>query len=97
MLLREAVKPYIPQGVYARAKKPFWAPPTGAREGSPLNELVQDTLRGTGVSAVPFLDRTAVVRLLDTLPDLEPGEDTSVDSLLLLLASICVIQERFRL
>ena len=97
MLLREAVKPYIPQGVYARAKKPFWAPPTGARKGSPLNELVQDTLRGVGVSAVPFLDRTAVVHLLDTLPDLEAGEDTSVDSLLLLLASICVIQERFRL
>ena len=96
-LLREATKPYIPLSVYARAKKPFWAPPTGARRGSPLNELVQDTLRGAGISAVPFLDRTAVVRLLDTLPNLETGEDVSVDSLLLLLASICTIQDRFRL
>ena len=96
-LLRDAVKPYIPQGVYSRAKKPFWAPPTGARGGSPLNELVQDTLRGSAISAVPFLDRTAVVRLLDALPDLQAGEEAAVDSLLLLLASIGVIQERFRL
>ena len=97
LLLREAIKPYIPQSVYSRAKKPFWAPPTGVRKGNPLNELVQDTLRGSAISAVPFLDRTAVVRLLDTLPDLEAGEETSVDSLLLLLASIGVLQERFRL
>ena len=97
LLLREAVKPYIARGVYLRAKKPFWAPPTGARSGSPLNELIQDTLRGAGISAVPFLDRTAVVRLLDALPRMEAGEDASVDSLLLSLASICVIQERYRL
>ena len=97
LLLRDAVKPYIPQGVYSRAKKPFWAPPTGAREGSPLNELVQDTLRGSAIVAVPFLDRTAVVRLLDALPDMKAGAEASVDSLLLLLASIAVIQERFRL
>jgi asparagine synthase (glutamine-hydrolysing) len=97
VLLREAVRPYVSPDVYSRAKKPFWAPPSGARHGNPLHELVQDTLRGTGVSAVPFLDRSAVVRLLDTLADLGGEEEAGVDSLLLLLTSISVLQERFRL
>jgi asparagine synthetase B (glutamine-hydrolysing) len=96
-LLRHAVKGYIPESVSSRAKKPFWAPPTGARTGNPLNEFVQDTLRGSGVSSVPFLDRGAVVRLLDALPKLEASQEASVDSLLLLLSSVGVIQERFRL
>lgn len=38
-----------------------------------------------------------MVRLLDELPELKADEEASMDSLLLLLASICVIQERFRL
>jgi len=76
---------------------PFWAPPTAARKGSPLNEVIQDTLRGAAIADVPFSDRASVVRLLDTLPTLQASEHASVDSLLLPLASLCVIQERFRL
>ena len=96
-LLREAVRPYISDAVYATTKKPFWAPPRAASGLNPLNELVQDTLRSDGMDAVPFFDRRGVRRLLDTLPGLDPKAYASVDSLLLVLTSLCVMQERFRL
>ena len=100
---REASAPRGHQALYPAERlcpgqEAVLGPPTGARRGSPLNELVQDTLRGAGVSAVPFLDSAAVVGVYSTLfQTWRRGEDASVDSLLLLLASICTIQDRFQL
>ena len=94
-LLREAVRPDIPDSVYRREKKPFWAPPRAASGVNPLNELVQDVLRSDVAASVPFFDRGGVRQLLDSLPDLQPATHASVDSLLLALASLCVMQDRY--
>jgi asparagine synthase (glutamine-hydrolysing) len=96
-LLREAVRRYIPDSVYERSKKPFWAPPRAASGINPLSELVQDTLRSDVMTSVPFVDRREVLKLLDGLPGLEPAAQTSMDSLLLVLTSLCALQERYRL
>lgn len=97
VILREAVQPYISDAVYRRTKKPFWAPPAAAQEANPLRDLVQDTLRGSDMASVPFFDHAAVVRLLDRQPDFDPKARTAVDSLLLVLTSVCMLQERFQL
>ena len=97
LILRDAVRDYIPETVYSRAKRPFWAPPSAARGANPLHELVQDTVRGVHMKSVPFFDHAAVVHLLDRLPDVAPSDRASVDSLLLALASMAVMRERFRL
>lgn len=95
-LLREAMRPYIPDPVYDRVKRPFMGPSAVGTDG-PLHDFLQDILRGTAVRAVPFLDYAAVEGLLDQLPTLPAEDRPSLDSLLLMLASVAVLQERYRL
>jgi asparagine synthase (glutamine-hydrolysing) len=95
LVLREAMRPYISDGVYRRVKKPFWAPPAASRDGNALHELTQDTLRGAGLGALPFLDRSAIARLLDRLPVMADVERASVDPLLMMLVSLCLLNEAF--
>ena len=47
--------------------------------------------------SVPFVEHADVLRVLDGLPNLSPEDRPSVDSLLLMLASVAVLQERYRL
>ena len=88
-LLREAMRPYISEAVYGRTKRPFMAPSAVGVEG-PLHDFLQDTLRGEGLRAVPFVDAGAVGKVLDGLPRLAVQDRPSVDSLLLMLASVAV-------
>ncbi len=96
-LLREAMRSYIPDPVYDRVKRPFWGPTAVRAKGGPLHDFLQDTLRGDACRSVPFLDHGAVLRLLDRLPTLPAEDRPSLDSLLLMLASVAVLQERYRL
>ena len=90
-LLREAVRPHIPDAVYDRVKRPFMAPSAVGVEG-PLHDFLQDTLRGEALKAVPFVDAGAVGRVLDGLGEVGEGDRGSVDSLLLMLASVAVLE-----
>ena len=95
-LLREAMRPHIPDSVYEAVKRPFMAPSAVGAAG-PLHDFLQDTLRGEGLRAVPFVDAGAVGKVLDGLPVLAEGDRGSVDSLLLMLASVAVLQEQWGL
>ena len=95
-LLREAMCPYISDSVYGRTKRPFMAPSAVGTDG-PLHDFLQDTLRGRAVRAVPFLDAAAVGAVLDGLPNLAAEDRPSVDSVLLMLASVAVMQEGYGL
>ncbi|MDE2806189.1 MAG: asparagine synthase (glutamine-hydrolyzing) [Gemmatimonadota bacterium] len=95
-LLREAMRPYIPGPVYDRVKRPFMGPSAVGTDG-PLHDFLQDTLRGDAMRAVPFLDHASVEQLLDQVPTLPTEDRPSLDSLLLMLASVAVLQERYRL
>ena len=97
LLLREATRPYISDAVYERTKRPFMAPSAVSDGGGPLHDFLQDTLRGHAMRSVPFFDHSAVLRVLDLLPALPPEDHPSLDSLLLMLASVAVLQERYRL
>ena len=66
-ILREAVKDVITTTVYERQKHPFLSPPATLHPDEPLHALMQDTLRGSGVSKVPFLDQAKIVAVLDGL------------------------------
>ncbi|MDE2761691.1 MAG: asparagine synthase (glutamine-hydrolyzing) [Gemmatimonadota bacterium] len=92
-LLREAMRPHIPDPVYDRVKRPFMAPSAVGTDG-PLHDFLQDTLRGEALRAVPFVDAAAVGGVLDGLPGLAEGDRPSMDSLLLMLASVAVLQGR---
>ena len=95
-LLREAMRPFVPDAVYARPKRPFMAPPAVGAGGA-LHDFLQDTLRGASLRSVPFLDGRRVAEVLDGLPHIGAGDRPSADSLLLMLASLAVLQERYGL
>jgi asparagine synthase (glutamine-hydrolysing) len=46
---------------------------------------------------MPFFDRKKVVGLLDRIDDMDDGGRVSNDQTLMLIASACVLQERFKL
>ena len=44
---------------------------------------------------MPFFDRPAVVDLLDRLPEMDTGDRVAHDQVLMLLVSLCALQERY--
>ena len=71
--------------------------PSAVGTDGPLHDFLQDTLRGAALRAVPLLDAGAVAEILDRLPRLADEDRPSVDSLLLMLSSLAVLQERYGL
>jgi asparagine synthase (glutamine-hydrolysing) len=93
-VLREAARPVLTATVYARQKHPFLAPPAVLEPAERLYELMQDTLRGPALAALPFYDRAKVVALLDGLPALG-GARTALDPVLMILLSACCLHQRY--
>ena len=96
-MLREAARPVLTDTVYRRQKHPFLSPPATLNPHDRLHEMVQDALRGSALRQVPFFDQAKVVRLLDALPALQPGEQVAIDQILMMLLSGCILGERFAL
>jgi asparagine synthase (glutamine-hydrolysing) len=96
-VLREAARPVLTDTVYRRQKHPFLSPPATLNPHDRLHQMVHDTLRGSGLDYLPFVDRRKVARLLDGLSGLDPGEQVSIDQILMILLSGCVLGERLRL
>jgi asparagine synthase (glutamine-hydrolysing) len=96
-VLREAARPVLTDTVYRRQKHPFLSPPATLNPNDRLHEMVHDTLRGSSLDRMPFVDRSRVARLLDGLGELDAGEQVAIDQILMMLLSGCVLGERFRL
>jgi asparagine synthase (glutamine-hydrolysing) len=96
-VLREAVKDVITDTVYKRQKHPFLSPPATLNPDETFSTYVQDTLRGSVMKSMPFFDQKQVVRLLDSLPEMDEGARTANDQILMLLVSMCVLHQRFGL
>ncbi len=96
-VLRQAARSVLTDTVYRRQKHPFLSPPATLNPGQRLHTLVQDSLRGPALAALPFFDRAEVLTLLDQLPTMDEGSRVANDQVLMLLLSACVLQERYRL
>ncbi len=96
-VLREAVKDVITDTVYRRQKHPFLSPPATLSPEDTFNAYVQDTLRGPVLKALPFFDQKKVEALLDALPGMDTGARTASDQILMLLVSMCALEERYGL
>ncbi len=96
-VLREAVRPVIPDAVYRRQKHPFLAPPVSRFGGARLDGLLRDALDGTAGASVPFYDRAKVLRLLDDLPRLDERERAAADPVLMTVLTACLLHRRFNL
>jgi asparagine synthase (glutamine-hydrolysing) len=96
-LLREAARPVITETVYRRQKHPFLSPPVTTVPGERFHQMLQDTLRGAVLSALPFYDQKKIIGLLDELPAMSNSDRVGWDPVLMSVLSACVIQERFGL
>ena len=94
-VLREAAKPYITETIYKRPKRMFAAPPDATGE-SAMRQLADEVLRGPALQEVPFFDRKAVLKLLDKLQTGDRAFSTSVDPLVKMVLSTCLLQMRFK-
>src|SRR5262249_53672787 len=79
-LLREAAKPLITDPVYPRQKHPFPSPPATTTPKERFHEMLQDTLRGPTLAALPFYDQRKVVALLDGLPNMSEADRVAWDN-----------------
>jgi len=96
-VLREAARDVITDTVYRRQKHPFLSPPATLNLQQKLSVLVNDTLRGSTLAAIPFFDQKKVVGLLDGISSMDEGRRVAFDQVLMLLVSACVLQEGFNL
>jgi asparagine synthase (glutamine-hydrolysing) len=62
-----------------------------------LYGLVQDTLRGSTLAAMPFFDRKKVLGVLDSLDTMDESARVAYDPIIMTTLSMCVLQERFKL
>jgi len=95
-LLRQAVRPYVPESVVGAVKRPFIAPPSAAQPGTALHDVVQDLLRSEVAADVPFLNQQRVIHLLDLLPRLDPIRRANLDPILVMAASAVALQAHLR-
>lgn len=96
-VLREAARDVITDTVYRRQKHPFLSPPATLNPKKRLSVFVQDTLRGSALSSIPFFDQRKVVNLLDSLNTMDEGARVANDQVLMTVVSACVLHERFQL
>lgn len=101
-ILKEAAKPYITKEVYERQKHPFLSPPESMKEGSPMYNFTQETLRSTDVDKTGILDRKKVELLLDKLHSVvtkgghvDVPKLVGMETILNRLMSIVMLQRRF--
>ncbi len=72
------------------------APPSTFQTNGALNQLVQDTLRSSVMSSIPFYDQSKVIKLLDELPNMSRKQLATTDTVLMKILSTCILQEKFR-
>ncbi|MEO8193976.1 MAG: asparagine synthase-related protein, partial [Gemmatimonadales bacterium] len=93
-VLREAASPFISEAVREREKKPLMAPSFTQRAADPLHGTIRDILRSDSMASLPFFDRRAISSLVDRH---DTDGHATADPLLLIAASLCVMQERYGL
>lgn len=96
-ILRQTVKPYITDTIYNRQKHPFMAPHSTLNSSGILSHFVQDTLRSPAMADVPFYNQSAIVKLLDSIPDMSEYQRLAIDPILMRIISACILQKRFGL
>jgi asparagine synthase (glutamine-hydrolysing) len=94
-VLREATRDVLTDTVYQRQKHPFLSPPESAGRPSRMSQLIRDTLTGSAVDSVPFLDGKAVREFVGGLDRRSPEERAVVDTDLMLMLSTVLLHERF--
>ena len=97
-VLREAVRDVITDTIYRRQKHPFLTPPSTLNPDKRLNSFVQDTLtRQLRLRPPPssIEEKSSSCSIVST--SWTTAQRTSIDQVLMLLVSVCVLHDRYNL
>ncbi len=90
-VLRRAIGTRIPESIRRREKHPFLAPPLSLADAAPIQAI----LRGGGASIPDFIDGRRLRAAVERLPSLTEDERRAWDPALMLVASLCIQQQRY--
>lgn len=94
-ILRHAAKSFITSTVFERQKHPFLAPPASITDSNnAMTTLINDTLRGSDLAQINFVDKKKIVALMDKIAMMDKNHRSIFDPLLLSLLSACLLQKR---
>lgn len=96
-ILREALKPYLPEKIYQRKKHYFRAPQALLTPDGKLYAFIRDVLNSKDFEALPFFDHKKVREFLDKLPALSVMQQSNYDGVLMEMASLSLLQKTFGL
>lgn len=95
-ILREAMKPYLPEALYHRKKHYFRAPPTSQKTTNcRLYQLMHDELLSNSTANLPFFDHKKIKNLINLLPKLSESERLRMDYILTEITGLSLMQRRF--
>ncbi len=90
-VLRRAIGTRIPESIRQREKHPFLAPPLSLAQAEPIEAI----LRSRGAAIPDFIDRRRLRAAVERLPSLSEAERRAWDPALMLVASLCIQQQRY--
>ncbi len=94
-LLREAVRPFVPEAVFNTPKAPFLAPPTVGDHLSPFLSRLVEIIGDSDPAALPFFDRNHVIATARSIPGLPPRDRISAERQIIRIASLFALQTHF--
>jgi asparagine synthase (glutamine-hydrolysing) len=92
-VLRKAMRAVVSPEICGRRKHPITAPAALWEAASPFGTMLQDTLRSKYLAAIPFVDRRALLAILDAKAAEEATARSALEAPMIALASACVLAE----
>jgi asparagine synthase (glutamine-hydrolysing) len=94
-LLREAMRDYLPDGLYHEAKRGFFAPPAIADDR--VLTWIRDLVRRPLIDDLPFFDQARVRDLVDGLIRLPAQRRAAHERVVQIIVGVLLLTERFAL
>lgn len=92
-VLREAVKPYVPETVYRRQKHPFDTPPLLLNRSGEVQEFLFDQVASEAFRKQPFFDSLKVKNFIRQLPQMDRMQRQIWDPVFVMISCTVGIQQ----
>jgi asparagine synthase (glutamine-hydrolysing) len=96
-LLRTIAKNDVCPEVLAKLKQPFVSPPSTLGQNNPLFTLICDLITSQEFKDIPFFNHQYIIDLIPKVREINDLERAKYDPLFYYLASLIVLQRRYKL
>lgn len=97
MILRHAMKDFLPDDFCKRPKKPLYAPPFSLDQNPVIRDTLTDFFRSAAFSNQPFFDPVKILRLMEQMKQMPQSEVTAYDPIIMMALSLGHLGKAFHL